>query len=100
MKERIPAAIMVLIISCFSYKASSQEGTINQLKFSGEVLTGYNRGLGFQTKVTASNFAPEFPFKLRFGLGYTFLNPGDALDARRIFINNNTNGTPEKHGNH
>jgi len=98
MKERIPAAIMVLIISCFSYKASSQEGTINQLKYSGEVLTGYNRGLGFQTNVTASNFAPEFPFKLRFGLGYTFLNPGDALDARRIFINNNTNGTPEKHG--
>jgi len=98
MKGRIPTVIMVLIISCFSYNVSSQEGTTNKLKFSGEVLTGYNRGLGFQTKVTASNFAPEFPFKLRFGLGYTFLNPGDALDARRIFINNNTNGTPEKHG--
>ncbi len=98
MKGRIPAGLMVLIISCFFYKASSQEGTTNKLKFSGEVLTGYNRGLGLLTNVTASNFAPEFPFKLRFGLGYTFLNPGDAFDARRIFINNNTNGTPEKHG--
>jgi hypothetical protein len=98
MKGRIPTVIMVLIISFFPYKSFSQEGTINQLKFSGEVLTGYNRGLGIHTNITASNFAPQFPFKLRFGLGYTFLNPGDALDARRIFINNNTNGTPEKHG--
>ena len=89
---------MVLIISCFSYNASSQEGKIDQLKFSGGVLAGYNRGLGFRANVTASNFAREFPFKLRLGLGYTFLNPGDALDARRIFINNNTNGTPEKNG--
>jgi hypothetical protein len=62
------------------------------------VLIGYNRGLGLQGNVTALQFREGFPFKLRMGLGLTFLNPGDALDARRIFINNNTNGTPEKKG--
>ena len=30
--------------------------------------------------------------------GYTQLNPSDALDARHIFINDNTNGTPQKKG--
>ena len=98
MKGRIPAAIMVLILSCFSYESQSQEGSGSQIKFSEGVSAGYNHGLGIKANVTASNFAPEFPFLLRLGIGYTFLNPGDALDARRIFINNNTNGTPEKKG--
>jgi hypothetical protein len=31
-------------------------------------------------------------------MGCTFLNPGNAADARRIFINNATNGEPEKKG--
>jgi hypothetical protein len=98
MKKNVLIGLMTMILLNFSYISFSQEATGNQLKFSGGVLAGYNRGLGFQANITASNFAKEFPFKLRFGLGYTLLNPGDALDARRIFINNNTNGTPEKNG--
>jgi hypothetical protein len=98
MRRKVLSGLAVLILLSFSHRSYSQVESVKQLKFSGGAMVGYNRGLGLQTNVTASNFAPEFPFKLRFGLGYTFLNPGDALDARRIFINNNTNGTPEKHG--
>ncbi len=61
-------------------------------------MTGYNRGFGLQANLTVYNFPGEFPFELRFGMGYTFLNPGNAADARRIFINNATNGEPEKKG--
>lgn len=61
-------------------------------------LTGYNRGYGIQANVGLTNVGNESPIELRVGLGYTFLNPGNAMDARRIFINNNTNGTPEKSG--
>jgi hypothetical protein len=35
---------------------------------------------------------------LRFGVGYTSLDPGSSSDARRIFINNATNGVPEEKG--
>jgi len=98
MKRKVLLGLMTLTLLNFNYISLSQETTGNQLKFSGCALAGYNRGLGFQANVTASSFTKEFPFKLRFGLGYSFINPGDALDARRIFVNNNTNGTPEKKG--
>jgi len=67
-------------------------------KFSAGFLAGYNRGLGFQGNLTLHNFGNQWPFELRAGVGYAFLNPGNSLEARRIFINNNTNGTPEKSG--
>ena len=60
------------------------------------ILTGYNRGYSLQANLGYIN--RELPFELRGGVAYSFLNPGNALDARRIFINNNTNGTPEKSG--
>lgn len=66
--------------------------------FSAGVVTGYNRGYGIQANFTFHGFAKEFPFEIRFGIGYSFFNPGKAWDARRIFINNATNGVPEKKG--
>lgn len=61
-------------------------------------MAGYNRGFGLRANLTVYNFPGAFPFDLRFGMGYTFLNPGNAADARRIFINNATNGEPDKNG--
>jgi len=60
---------------------------------------GYNGGFGFQSNAMISNFAQDFPLKARFLIGYTVLsNPGSSPDARKMFINNATNGTPEKNG--
>ena len=70
----------------------------NGLSFSPGFNVGYNRGLGFQITVAAKGFSTDFPFELRAGIGYTNLNPGNAADVRRIFINNATNGVPEKNG--
>ena len=75
-----------------------QEKVNGPTKFSAGVRAGYNRGYGIQANLTLHNATNELPFELRFGLGYTFLNPGNAADARRIFINNATNGEPEKKG--
>lgn len=66
--------------------------------FSGGAQVGYNDGVSFQLTGTVSNFAQDFPLSLRGSIDYTFLNPGNPLDARKIFINDNTNGTPEKDG--
>ena len=67
-------------------------------KFSAGILAGYNRGYGIRADLKLHNTTNELPFELRLGLGYTILNPGNAVDARRIFINNATNGEPEKKG--
>jgi hypothetical protein len=62
------------------------------------IMTGYSGGYGIQTNISLRDIASTFPFDLRLGIGYSMFNPGIALDARRIFINNATNGVPEKSG--
>ena len=59
---------------------------------------GYRMGLSFQAKGTVNNFAQDFPLQVRLAVSYNSTDPGKAWAARRIFINNNTGGTPEKNG--
>jgi hypothetical protein len=59
---------------------------------------GYQGGGGGRLTGTASDLVHGVPLALSAGLGYTILDPGDALQARAVFINQNTNGTPEKSG--
>ncbi len=66
--------------------------------FSAGIKTGYNRGFGVHADFTVHKLSEEIPFKLRFGIGYNKLDPGNSFEARRIFINNATNGVPEKKG--
>jgi hypothetical protein len=80
-----------LTISLTLFTTFAQEG-----KISIGLQGGYNGGLGFQPQFTIYNLTKDVTMHLRFAVGYTFMNAGDALEARRIFINNNTNGTPEK----
>ena len=93
--------IKILLISgifliALSYQSPGQEKSHS--KFSAGILTGYNRGYGIQANFSMNSLTSQLPFGLRLGAGYTFLNPGNSADARRIFINNATNGTPEKSG--
>jgi hypothetical protein len=88
-------AMMLVSICAISY---GQDKTNGSFGYSAGFSTGLNRGFGIMTNFTVHNLAKEFPFELRFGMGYSFLNPGNAADARRIFINNATNGEPEKKG--
>ena len=67
-------------------------------EFSGGVVLGYYGGFGVQVNAMISNFAQGFPLAVRGGIGYASVDPGKALDARRIFINDATNGTPEEGG--
>lgn len=98
MKKPVIGILFILLLFSAGQKTSAQSSAQGPVKFSAGLMAGYNRGFGLQTNVTAYNFTKDFPFELRLGMGYTFLNPGDAEDARRIFINDATNGTPEKKG--
>lgn len=99
MKVRNRALVAIAILFSINYLSlSGQKETKPSLKMIAGIKAGYNRGFGIAVNIVPVNFADELPFRLRLGAGYSFLNPGNAADARRIFINNNTNGTPQKKG--
>ncbi len=86
-----------LALSLFSIITLKSQND-NQHQFTLGIQSGYNLGLGFQANITAHNILMDNPLNIRFTFGHTNLNPGSSDDARRIFINNATNGTPEKKG--
>lgn len=67
-------------------------------KFSAGALGGTNGGPGFQVQGSVAELAHGFPFILKLAVNYASLNPGDPAKARKIFINDATNGIPEKKG--
>lgn len=80
-----------LLIFCTAAPAAAAE-------FSAGLLLGHGIGLGGDFSLEAARFAEGMPFSLRLGLGYGALDPGDAVAARHVFINDNENGTPEADG--
>jgi hypothetical protein len=66
--------------------------------FCAGVLGGTNGGPGFQIQGSVAELAQGFPFILKFAINYASLNPGYPAGARKIFINDATNGIPEKSG--
>ena len=66
--------------------------------WSGGLDAGYNSGIGVMGNIRVSNFAEDFPISIRGAIEYTSVDPGDPVAARSIFINNATNGVPQKSG--
>ncbi len=75
-----------------------QSGLRRQSKFMGGLSLGYFGGSGLHFSLTALDFAQDLPLSFRLGVGYTRVEPGKPDEARRIFINNATNGTPTEAG--
>ena len=71
-------------------------GTANAARFSLGVQAGMRAGIGVEGNVMVKDFAEGFPMALRLAAGYSRREAGKADDARRIFINDNTGGTPEE----
>ncbi len=98
MIKKVILIVFVFVFAGISYVSVGQDDIKESSKFTAGIVTGYYFGYGVQANIKANDFAKEFPFELRLGVGYTMLSPGHAADARRIFINNATNGVPEKKG--
>lgn len=76
-----------------SVNKETSTGTPTKRWLVGQAQLGYYGGVGFHCSVTAREFAEGFPFSMRLGLGYSHVSGGDAWAARRVFINDNENGT-------
>ncbi len=96
MKRKLTLLITCSLLLIISFSSYSQ--VKSNSKTSIGIQTGYNRGFGIIGNYTIHHIAEGLPGNIRFGIGYNRLNPGNAADARRIFINNATNGVPEKKG--
>lgn len=63
---------------------------------SAEVGFGATAGTGVQAGATLEHFTRDVPLSLRLSVAHASRDAGQALDARRVFINDNTNGTPDE----
>lgn len=84
---------LILLTSLFLLFQSSWAST-----FRTNVLAGYQGGFSVRTGFGFENFAEGFPLGFDAGLSFSTVAPGDPYAARQIFINDATNGTPEKSG--
>jgi len=89
---------MIVLLGQTAMAQSSNSSNRTDPRVSVGVRAGYNDGAGIEGYGIVSDFAHGFPFAVRLGLSRTAVQPGSAWDARRVFINNNTNGDPEKKG--
>lgn len=88
----------LVVLSATVASAAPKQSPSSAPSLTGSFLLGYSGGTGGHVSVTISNLAKDFPFALRFGLGYVTLDPGNPAEARINFINDATNGTPEESG--
>ena len=93
-KKIIVSLILISTISFAQNKYYSNSGA----KFAAGIEAGLFNGVGFNLNFLTSNFAEDFPFSAKLNIGLSYLDAGNPLDARKIFINNNTNGIPEQSG--
>lgn len=71
-------------------------GAVNM---SQSIELGYLGDIGGSFKFRLGDLSEALPFYIDFGIGYIYqFDSGNATDARRIFINDNTGGVIEKHG--
>jgi hypothetical protein len=77
---------------------AAQTDRQDSAQFAAGLQMGYASGFSIQAHGSAAGFADGFPLRPRLAIGYASVEPGRAFDARRVFINNNTNGTPEERG--
>ena len=90
--KRVGLGIMLIaMVTACSQLAAAED-------FSLTALGGYKGGVGFRLAGSVSNFAQGFPVSVEAGVSYTSLDPGRSAEVRKIFINDATNGTPEKSG--
>lgn len=80
-----------IVVGLFSVHAKGVD-------FQGQLFAGYDIGKGFDVAVTAEKFVKGLPLSARLGVSHATFDPGDAINARKIFINNNRGGTIKKSG--
>lgn len=94
MITHVSASLRVAVL--LTLAASAQPARAVDYGFT--LFGGYQDGVGTRLSATVGDLIPGAPVAFSAGVGYVLRDPGDALQARQVFINQNTNGTPQKSG--
>jgi hypothetical protein len=65
-------------------------------KYFLDIQTGYADYYSVSVSGTIADFTYDVPLAIKFGASYNVRDAGDPWAARKIFINDNTNGDPQK----
>jgi hypothetical protein len=97
MKKNLLLLLASLVAVSAVHAKSPNFGKNSAPAVSSGLAIGYDGGMPLQAHFMISGFAQDFPLMIRFSIGHSFLlNPGIPLEARHVFINENSNGVPEK----
>ncbi|MCA9738701.1 MAG: hypothetical protein R3E98_05045 [Gemmatimonadota bacterium] len=91
LQRSIAAAVLAIVALPLAVAAQTSDLTVG-------TSFGYQDGVGTRLFAVRGNVAEGLPVLVRGELGYVATDPGSAPNARRIFINNATNGTPASSG--
>ncbi len=78
--------IILSLITClfFQFNIAAQNSEPHP-HLSGGLNLGYSGGFGIQGNLSISDFALDFPLSMRFGLGYTMVDPGKSCRSKNNF---------------
>ncbi len=94
---------LILITILLAFNANLSVGQ-NAPSFSAapkyflDIQTGYADYFSISASGTIADFTYDVPLAIKFGISYNINNAGDPWAARKIFINDNTDGDPTKSG--
>jgi hypothetical protein len=99
MRRILIHSLVLILLSATALEAQEAPApTAQGARFSSGLLLGYGSGFGVEAFGVTSNLADGLPLQAKLGIGFTSVDAGNPLDARRVFINNATNGNPVKKG--
>jgi len=87
-------SIIIVVLACAFTGAPVARAATSE----GSFFFGTNGGGSAMASFAVSPLAVTLPLRLRGSLGYAAMNPGAPENARHVFINDASGGTPEKHG--
>jgi len=94
MRKALDVLKFLMTVSLLSLFA----GAATAAQLTAGLNLGHAMAPGAELTAEAAEFADGLPFSVRLGVGYAQPDGGDAVAARRVFINDATNGTPESSG--
>lgn len=92
---------LILTAVLFAFNANlllSQQAAPNSTapRYFIDIQTGYADYFSISASGAIADFTYDLPLAIKFGVSYNINNAGDPWAARKVFINDNTNGDPEK----
>lgn len=96
---RISICSLLIFMFCLSVaNAQKTPPLASSPKYYLGITAGYTHNFGVNVYGTIADFSYDIPLAVKLSAGYNVRDAGNPWDARKVFINDNTNGDPDKFG--